>query len=214
MESLTTENWSIVTGCERLTPGCDSCPSYWEYLAAGKNYNPIFNQEEINAPLDNHTPTRYTVALGSDLFHESVTRESLESVFNVMNKARWHLFEVVTKRAERMFCVTQGFEWGKNISLAVAIENKNYKWRLDYLRQTGAKTKAVSMVPLLGPMGELDLSGIDLVGVQAETWGLKREMAQEWADDIKRQCLEQSVFFVSGSTDIYSDKGVLCQGPE
>jgi protein gp37 len=213
MENIAAINWEVVTGCERLTPGCDSCPSYWEYKAQGKNYNVKFCPDQLQAPLDNPTPTKYAVALGSDLFHEAVTPENLKAVFEVMNKASWHWFEVGTKRAERMYCMANSLKWTKNISLAVSVESHEYKWRIEYLRNSPAIVKVISMVPLLGPMGDLDLSGIAIAGIQRETWGFKREFKKEWADDIARQCSEQGVLFLDSETDLYENGEVVCPEP-
>jgi protein gp37 len=189
------ENWEIVTGCERLTEGCDSCPSYWEYLADNRDYSPRFNEKLLTVPMRNVVPTRYVVALGSDLFHESVSIDQIEKVFTVMNSCDRHFFEVTTKRAERMYCVTKDFKMKKHITMGVSVEHGDYKWRLEYLRKCPAVIKIVSMVPLLGPIGKLNLYGFAMVGIQPETWGLKREMKQEWADHVKVQCLEQGVIF-------------------
>jgi len=213
MENIRIKNWQVVTGCERLTPGCDSCPSYWEYVADNRDYNAVFQPEKIKDPLKNPVPTKYTVALGSDLFHEAVTRENLELIFETMNKADWHWFEVGTKRAERMYCVSKDFNWTKNISLAVSVESHEYKWRIDYLRKSPAIVKVLSMVPLLGPIGDLDLSGIAIAGIQPETWGFKREYKKEWGEDIERQCKEQGVIFLDSETDLYLDGGVSCPEP-
>ena len=95
------EEWNIITGCERLTPGCDNCPTYWEYKKKGWDYTPIFHSEALRIPLENKVPTAYMVAVGSDLFHESVGLKNLRSVFYVMTEAKWHHFEIVTKRIER-----------------------------------------------------------------------------------------------------------------
>ncbi len=214
MESIRVKNWDVVTGCERLTPGCDSCPSFWEYKQKDWDFNAKFHSEKVKDPLKNPTPTKYTVALGSDLFHEAVTKENIKFIFDTMSLAHWHWFEICTKRPERMFCVSKDLEWGQNISLAVSVESQEYKWRIEYLRQSPAVIKCISMVPLLGPMGKLDLTGIAIVGVQAETWGLKRKMEPNWSDDIKLQCEEQGVIFSYNNTDIYSEGEVTCPAPE
>lgn len=217
MENMKIYNWEIVTGCERLTEGCDSCPSYWEYLKDERDYHPFFHEERLFEPSKNLHPSKYVVALGSDLFHESVREEEIMKVIQIMRTCEHHWFEVTTKRAERMYCVMKGarFQFPKNVSLAVSVESGEYKWRIDYLRKTRATTKAVSFVPLLGPIGEVDLDGIGVVGVQAETWGFEREMKSDWVEEIERQCKEQRVLFYEGDTDIYKPEGVgKCQEPQ
>ena len=195
IDGLNTANWAIVSGCERLTEGCDSCPSYWEYMAENRDYSARFHTERLNDPINNKTPTRYVVALGSDLFHESVKIEELEKVFETMIIADWHFYELTTKRIERCYTATQNFTWPKNISMGVSVESGEYKWRINYLRKMAPIFKVISIVPLLAPMGKLDLYGIAMVGVQPETWGLKRECKKEWIDEIELQCKEQGVLF-------------------
>jgi protein gp37 len=112
-----------------------------------------------------------------------------------MNSCDRHFFEVTTKRAERMYCVTKDFTIKKHITMGVSVEHGDYKWRLEYLRKCPAVIKIVSMVPLLGPMGKLNLHGFAMVGIQAETWGDKRGMKDEWVEEIKTQCEEQGVIF-------------------
>lgn len=195
LNGLRVKNWDIVTGCERLTEGCDSCPSYWEYLRDGRDYSATFHPGKLSDPIKEKQPHRYLVALGSDLFHESVSIENLESIFEVMNKCHHHFFEITTKRIERCYTATKDFNWSKNISLGVSVESGEYKWRINYLRKTKANIKVVSMVPLLGAMGKLRLDGIAMVGVQPETWGLKRKMEEKWVDRIKNECRDQGVIF-------------------
>ena len=188
-------NWPIVTGCERLTPGCDNCPSYWEYEAKGWDYHPQFHEEQLLVPITNPDPTNFLVAAGSDLFHEAIRYSYIEKVFNLMNDARWHTFEIITKRAERLACIANALKWSENIKLGVVVESAEYKWRMEYLRDSPAKFKALQIGPILGPMGELDLTGIDKVGVINEHWGKARPADPQWIDDVKRQCAEQGVEF-------------------
>mgnify|MGYP003676229306 CR=1 FL=1 len=202
------KNWEIVTGCERLTPGCDSCPSYWEYKEKGLDYNPVFNDSLLREPIDNNIPTQYLVALGSDIFHEAVKPEEIAAVFDVIRESKHHWFEIATKRVERMHCLMKGIEWPINVSLSVSIESSEYLWRLEYLKSCGAKFKAVSMVPLLGGIGKADFAGVHLVGIQPETWGFKRPMRDEWAEEIETQCNEQGVMFLNGEIDLYKKREV------
>jgi len=115
-----------------------------------------------------------------------------------MKRCERHYFEICTKRAERCSYVSNELrlDYGKNISIAFAVESARQKWRMEYLREINAIVRIVSMAPLIGEMGILDLHGISFVGVQPETWGDKRECKQEWIDDIKKQCEEQGVVFI------------------
>ena len=94
-------NWQVVTGCERLTPGCDNCPTYWNFKKLGLDYHPQTHSEALRDPLANKVSSLYLVAAGSDLFHEAVRTEFILEVFRVMHLAYWHRFEVGTKRIER-----------------------------------------------------------------------------------------------------------------
>lgn len=202
---IRTQNWEVVTGCERLTHGCNSCPSYLDYLSRDQNYDVIFNRDVLNNPLENPMPTRYTVALGSDIFHEAVVGSQLLEIFDVMKRCSRHYFEIVTKRAERCAYVSKAMElyYGNNISLGYSVEDERSKWRIAYLKETEAKIKIVSMIPLLGDMGKLDLDGIALVGVARETWGHKRPCHDEWIDRVEMQCKEQGVVFTLDEIDIF-----------
>jgi protein gp37 len=189
-------NWPVVTGCHRVSEGCNSCPSYWEYEAEGKSYEPVEHPTVLDTPLLNSEPTHYEVAFGSDLFHADVTLNFQKLVFEVMNKADWHTFSVGTKRIGRALIYSSSLKWSDNIVCTVPIESGKYEWRIDLLRRMPAKTKVISIVPILGPFSsDLDLSGIDAVGVTEETWGYKRPADPAWKKDIQRQCLEQEVSF-------------------
>lgn len=201
-------NWQVTTGCERLTPGCDSCPSYWEAEkfqgVAGHvfehGYDVRLWEDRLEQPFLLEEPHVITVSLGSDLFHEAVPVSFLKRVFDVMNRADRHIFEVATKRAERMACVADQLNWTSNIAAGVAIESGRYKWRIDYLRDVPADVRYLSVCPILGPLGEMDLTGIHKVGVVKEDWGYKRPAAVEWIDEIREQCELQGVSF---SRDYY-----------
>lgn len=207
--------WPVVVGCEVLTEGCESCPSYESSLINKGVKGHIFEhgyyvrviEKEISAPVNNPGPTIYLVALGSDLFHESVTGEKLQAIFETMNRTPRHVYEIITKRAERMLTATKLYElkWTDNIIAGISIESADYKWRINYLRKLECKAKFISMVPLLGPMGNLNLKGINVVGVAAETWGPKRPCSNDWILDIKKQCVKQDVEFMEEKINIWSN---------
>jgi protein gp37 len=207
--------WPVVVGCEVLTEGCESCPSYHSSIANKgvrghifeHSYNVRVIDNEITTPLANPGPTIYLVAFGSDLFHEAVTGEKLQQIFEVMNKSTRHVFEIKTKRVERMVTATKqfGLKWTDNILAGIGLESADYKYRIDQLRKLDCKAKFISMVPLLGPMGKLNLKGIGCVGVAPETWGEKRPCNPEWMEKIKSQCKAQKVEFLEQEPNIWSD---------
>lgn len=194
MEGLR-QNWEIVTGCERLTAGCDSCPSYWHYKKHGMDYTVKEQMQNLTQPSESVIPKIYSVAFGSDLFHESVSLRNLKRIFSEMNKARHHSFEILTKRIERACCLSSEFDWSPNIFMGVSVESGEYGWRIDYLKKIPAHYKYVSISPILGAFPDMDLSGINLVGVVEETWGFGRKAKREWVEDIERQCVRQNVEF-------------------
>ena len=197
------KNWEIVTGCERLTPGCDTCPSYWHYLDNDMDYTCTPQMQNLQVPVDDQFTKIYTVALGSDLFHEGVSIDNLKRIFHVMNMSRHHCFEIVTKRIERAYCVSDELEWTPNIWLGVALESGEYRWRVDYLRKIPAEFKYISACPILGAFPQMDLTDINQVSVVEETWGLKRPMKNEWVDDLQEQCEQQEVEFSLNNSDIW-----------
>ena len=200
-------NWAVTTGCYRLSPGCNSCPSYWEHFSAEKDYTPVIHEDILDEPLMNPKASVYEVAFGSDLFHSEIPLEFQRRVFEVMNKANWHKFSVGTKRIARLALLGFNFDWTENIQVTVPVESGEYDWRLDILKGIPAKKKAVSIVPILGPFdNDIDFTGIDIVGVAPETWGYKRPHNPKWIEHIKRRCLEQEIT-VSDNTILYSHEG-------
>ncbi len=188
-------NWPVVTGCFRISEGCYSCPSFWEHTLKDKDYSPHCHWDQLSIPKGNFKPTIYEVAFGSDLFDKNVSKEFIEKVFKTMNDCPQHIFEVGTKRADRAASFKDLLTFTPNIYFGVAVETRDYLWRIDALREINSTVRFVSMVPILGPMGEVDFTGVTFVGAAKETWGYNRPVKQEWIDNIERQCEEQGVAF-------------------
>ena len=112
-----------------------------------------------------------------------------------MNEADWHRFQVLTKRSERLLELNDKLNWTDNIWMGVSVENEKYKYRIDHLRQTNAKVKFLSIEPLIGPVGRLDLEKIDWVIVGGESGPKSRPIDEEWVTDIRDQCLKAKVPF-------------------
>ena len=188
--------WEVVIGCERISLGCDNCPTYWEFKKEGWDYHPSAQLINLREPLRKDEPTCFIVASGSDLFHESISTEFIQTVFEIMKDAEpfGHQFEVVTKRAERMEMVSNRFlAWPDNAIAGVAVEEGRYNWRIDCLRNINAR-RLVSFGPLTGKIGKVDLQGIEVAGPVPETWGPNpRHAKQEWIDEIELQCKQQGV---------------------
>jgi len=131
----------------------------------------------------------------SDLFHEDVPLDFIQQVFEVMRRASWHTFQVLTKRSARLRGLSPDIDWPGNVWMGVSVENKDYVSRIDDLRETDAKIKFLSLEPLLGSLPKLDLRAIDWVIVGGESGPGARPMAGEWATGIRDQCLSFEVPF-------------------
>jgi protein gp37 len=151
--------------------------------------------EKLGEPLQWKKAKRIFVNSMSDLFHDEVPLDYIQRVFRVMNEADWHQYQVLTKRAERLEEVSGELPWASHIWMGVSVESKDYRWRIDRLRRTGARVKFLSIEPLLGPLGRIDLRGIDWVIVGGESGPGARPMAAEWVTDIRDQCGEAGVAF-------------------
>src|SRR5262249_41652097 len=131
----------------------------------------------------------------SDLFHKDIPLEYLLQVFNVMRRAHWHNFQILTKRSDRLAELDRHIEWAPNIWMGVSVESDNYRFRVDDLRSTKAMLKFLSLEPLLGPLHELDLRGIDWVIVGGESGPFARVMDPAWVIDLRDQCRRADVRF-------------------
>ena len=199
----TDATWNPVRGCTKISPGCKHC--YAERFAErfrgvkGHPFEQGFDlrlvSEKVNEPLHWKRPQRIFVNSMSDLFHDDVSLPYIKRVFAVMNKADWHQYQVLTKRAERLEEVSSQLLWAPHIWMGVSVENKDYLWRIDHLRKTKAHIKFLSVEPLLGPLGKINLRGIDWVIVGGESGPGARTMEAFWVKEIKDQCLQAGVAF-------------------
>jgi protein gp37 len=199
----TESTWNPVTGCDKISPGCRHC--YAERMtlrlkAMGQpNYRNGFrlttHESTLNLPLEWKKPQTIFVNSMSDLFHEGVPPEFIVKTFEVMNSAHWHRYQILTKRSERLLKLSSELPWADHIWMGVSVENQDFQYRIDHLRQTGAKVKFLSLEPLLGPLPGLNLDSIDWVIVGGESGPGARPMKQEWVMEIKEQCLAVGIPF-------------------
>lgn len=199
----TDATWNPVTGCDKISPGCANC--YAETFAErfrgvpDHPYQQGFDlkmwEGRLQLPLTWRKPKRIFVNSMSDLYHKDVPEEFVQQVFAVMNQADWHTFQILTKRAERLAALDTVLPWAPNIWQGVSVENADYKFRIDHLRHTHAHTKFLSVEPLIGPLGDVDLSGIDWVIVGGESGHRSRPIDPAWVTRIRDQCKEQGVAF-------------------
>lgn len=131
----------------------------------------------------------------SDLFHEAVPLDFIQEVFSVMRETPRHIYQILTKRADRLLELSPSLEWSENIWMGVSVENDDVLWRVDRLRETAAVTKFLSCEPLLGPLPALDPNGIDWVIAGGESGPGARLMDVEWVREIRDICLESNVAF-------------------
>lgn len=131
----------------------------------------------------------------SDLFHKNVPLEYIKKVFGIMNSTDRHVFQILTKRSGRLLELSSQLPWAHNIWMGVSVENKDYTDRIDHLRDTGAAIKFLSLEPLLGPLSNLNLMGIDWVIAGGESGPRARAMEAGWVRDIRDQCVEAEVCF-------------------
>jgi protein gp37 len=199
----TDATWNPVTGCTKISPGCKHC--YAERMAnrlllmGQANYRNGFKltlqPQMLELPLNWRSPRKIFVNSMSDLFHKDVPLEYIARVFDVMKCANWHQFQVLTKRADRLRELSARLPWPFNVWMGVSVENSNYVDRIDDLRASGAAIKFLSLEPLLGPLPELSLRGIDWVIVGGESGPGARPMDEEWVIDIRNQCARAGVAF-------------------
>ncbi|MFA7085568.1 MAG: phage Gp37/Gp68 family protein [Aliarcobacter sp.] len=199
----TGSTWNPITGCTKYSDGCTNC--YAEKMANRlknmglKKYENSFNltlhYENIEDPLFMKKPQTIFVCSMSDIFHKDVPDEFILKLFEVMNKAYWHTFQVLTKRAERIKELNDSITWTKNIWLGTTVESQKVTHRIDYLRESGAYIKFLSIEPLLTPINDLKLKNIDWVIVGGESGAKARPILKEWVVDIKNQCNTQDVPF-------------------
>jgi len=183
--------WQITKGCSRLTPGCDNCPSYWEYKKGNKDYHPVFQRDRINEPRYFEKPDFVIVSPGSDIFHEAVRTSALLEILDTIQHTPQHQFEIATKRIERVESLD--WDWPENVIMGISVEQQRYKWRIDALRNVKAR-RFISFAPVLEHLGELNLEGIGYAGAKLEDWGKQPRSGKiAWVDDIYRQISEQSV---------------------
>ncbi len=199
----TESTWNPLTGCSKVSDGCKHC--YAERMAKRlqamgvDNYRNGFkltmHPHVLRKPLEWKTPQLIFVNSMSDLFHWDVPTEFILQVFQTMREAHWHRFQILTKRAKRLPKIDPQLIWAPNIWMGVSVENDKVIWRIDQLRQTRAQVKFLSLEPLLGPLPNLNLAGIDWVIVGGESGPGARPMDEQWVLDIRDQCERAKVKF-------------------
>jgi protein gp37 len=199
----TEATWNPVTGCTKISPGCKHC--YAERLAIRlrkmgqinyvNGFELTLHEHVLKLPLLWKKRQTIFVNSMSDLFHEDIPIEFVLRVFDVMQRANWHQYQILTKRSERLLELDPLLPWAPHIWMGVSVENENYTFRINHLQKTSAVIKFLSLEPLLGPLYHLNLQGIDWVIVGGESGPKARPMEPSWVIDIRNQCKKAKVPF-------------------
>jgi protein gp37 len=199
----TESTWNPVTGCSKISPGCKNC--YAERMAKRlkamgsfryRNGFKVTLQEDIvELPLEWKQPRTIFVNSMSDLFHEDVPCDFLVKVFDTMKRAKWHTFQILTKRPDRLLRMSPYLPWPENVWMGVSVETQKYTNRIRDLIKVPSAVRFLSLEPLLGPISRLPLRGIDWVIVGGESGPRARPMEREWVTQIERRCREMNVPF-------------------
>lgn len=210
----TDATWNPVAGCSVISAGCTNC--YAMRMAArlarmgqqkyagttrksGKRYvwtgRVSLDHDSLNLPRSWRRGRRVFVNSMADLFHEAVPVDYIQSVFAVMRETPQHIYQVLTKRAERLLEVSDELDWPSNVWMGVSVESEEVLWRVDCLRRTAAKVKFLSCEPLLGSLRGVDLSSIDWLIAGGESGPGARPMAGEWVRELRDLCAKKGVAF-------------------
>ncbi|MBL8807483.1 MAG: phage Gp37/Gp68 family protein [Rhodospirillales bacterium] len=210
----TEATWNPVAGCSILSPGCTNC--YAMRMAArlaamGQDkyagltrksggrakWTGKIRLDEASLELPKKWKRGRLIFVNSmsDLFHKDVPAEFVERVFRAMADAPQHTFQVLTKRPERLVELSARLPWPPHVWMGVSVENADYVERIDLLRRSGARVKFLSLEPLLGPLDDLDLTGIHWVIAGGESGPGCRPVEKDWVRSIRDQCKEAGVAF-------------------
>ena len=199
----TESTWNPISGCTKISSGCENC--YAERMAkrlqamGTKGYEDGFkvtlHPESLEKPLKMKKPQMIFVNSMSDIFHKDIEDEYIIKIFEVMNRASWHTFQVLTKRPERLEQIADKLNWTDNIWMGVTVEANDYVKRVDYLRNIDAKVKFLSVEPLIASVDNIDYTSIDWVIVGGESGYGCREIKEEWVIEVKEKCNKRNIPF-------------------
>ena len=203
----TDTTWNPVTGCTKITRGCDNC--YAERFAErfrgtpGHPYEPGFDltlrPERLSQPLSWKRPRMIFVNSMSDLFHKDIPTDFIDNVFETMETANWHVFQVLTKRSPLMRDYLRR-RYGSRLApqhiwCGVSVEDNKAAARIRHLQDAPLSTRFLSIEPLLGPVGDIDIEGISWVIVGGESGPNARPMKREWAIEVRDLCDRKGIPF-------------------
>lgn len=199
----TETTWNPVTGCTKISHGCKFC--YADRMAKRlqsmgvdkyrNGFSVTMHPSTLKDPLKWRKPRLVFVNSMSDLFHEEVPVSFIRAVFETMNQASHHTFQVLTKRPGRVLEIESALTWSPNIWLGTSIESQRWQFRLGELEKTNAQSKFLSLEPLLGPLPDIPVKGVDWVIVGGESGPGARPMEADWVREIRDVCVREQVPF-------------------
>lgn len=199
----TEATWNPVTGCTKISPGCKHC--YAERMAKRlqamgqeryrNGFRLTLQPDVVDVPLRWKQPRLIFVNSMSDLFHQDVPTEFIQRCFGVMQQASQHTFQILTKRPERVAEIASELPWPNNVWMGTSVENADFTWRIHELQNVPARTRFLSVEPLLGPIPRLPLAGIHWVIVGGESGPGARPMREEWVVQLRDRCQKFDVPF-------------------
>jgi len=212
----TEATWNPSIGCSKVTAGCKNC--YAEVMArrlqamgaAGYEEGFTFKvlPERLHQPISVKKPTKFFVNSMSDLFHERMPFEFLDKVFEVIKNTPQHHYQILTKREDILLEYFSQRKVPENVWLGVTVEHENTKHRIDILREIEAAVRFISIEPLIGDVGKLNLTDIHWVIVGGESGISARPMKQQWAINVQKQCAAQKVAFFFKQWGTWGEDGV------
>lgn len=199
----TDATWNPVTGCSRVSPGCAHCYAltFAERFRGvpGHHFEQGFDlrlwPERLEMPLKWKRPRRIFVNSMSDLFHEMIPDAFIRQIFEVMVQADWHIFQVLTKRSQRLADLGPKLPWPEHVWAGVSIENHRWACRADHLRQVPARVRFISAEPLLGSLERVDLTGIHWLITGGESGTKHRPVDPNWVRILRDRCVRERVAF-------------------
>lgn len=199
----TEATWNPVTGCTKISRGCEHCYAVTlaKRLKAMGNvryeneFKVTVHEDLLEKPLEWKKGKMIFVNSMSDLFHEDVDDATILKIFDTMNRASWHIFQVLTKRPERLLTLSKYIKWTDNIWMGVTVESNRYVNRCEILKSIGAHIKFVSAEPLLENLTDINLCGIDWLIVGGESGAGARKMEEEWVLNLKDKSSETGTAF-------------------
>lgn len=199
----TDATWNPVTGCTQVSAGCDHCYAltFAERFRGvpGHPYEQGFDMrlwpQRLEMPLKWRKPRRVFVNSMSDLFHADVPDEFIRSVFETMARADWHIYQILTKRPQRLARMAGSLPLPEHIWVGVSVESNDVVWRADFLRRVPAAVRFISAEPLIGPIDHLDLNGIHWLITGGESGAGHRPCDPDWVRDARDRCLKENVAY-------------------